>query len=298
MAKPLERTNASRLKETSKANAALFGDLRGAARVLDVPVNRVEPNPNQPRRQFDEESLRDLAASLERHGLQQPIGVQDLGVGQYQLVYGERRLRAAALLGWELIPAMVVRADQDAAEIALIENLQRVDLTPFEIGDGLTALLHRHEYKHTELGKLIGKSESYVSRVLRLSALPHLIREEYEASGGKASMSALIEIAEADPATMLELWALVREGAGVIALRETKKQREMDVSQPSKTEETANDMDGGSLEGRSPSYRFTRSVERLDHRLEKMINKRVTLDDLQRDRLRALRSRIDALLGE
>src|SRR5690349_7701754 len=125
--------------------------------MLDVPVGRVGSNPDQPRRQFDEEALRNLAASLERHGLQQPIGVQDLGAGQYRLVYGERRLRAAALLGWELVPAMVVRADLDAAEIALVENLQRADLTPFELADGLAALLHRHEYKHAELGRIIGK---------------------------------------------------------------------------------------------------------------------------------------------
>src|SRR5262249_26969776 len=117
-----------------------------------LPLRDVRPNPDQPRKHFDQSKLDELATSIKAHGLLQPIVVRRVTDG-YELLAGERRFRAAQLAGIERLPALVREVD-DPLEIALIENLQREDLSPLEEAEGLAALIARHGYSHREVADL------------------------------------------------------------------------------------------------------------------------------------------------
>jgi ParB family chromosome partitioning protein len=138
-----------------------------------LPVELVRPNPHQPRRAFDEESLVALAGSLEERGVLQPVLVRPLPGGTYELIAGERRWRAARLAGLETVPA-VIRPDDDAAslELALIENMAREDLNPVEQARACAALVEELELTREDVGRRIGRSRVAVSNLLRLLDLP------------------------------------------------------------------------------------------------------------------------------
>lgn len=145
--------------------------------VQSIPISRIEPNPFQPRVNFDSESLQELASSIAAHGLLHPIIVRLVDQG-YQLVTGERRLRACKLLGWNTIPAVVkIMDDRTAAEMALIENLQRRDLHFLEEAEGYQRLIAEFDLTQEELAKRIGKSQSTIANRLRLLRLDPEIRE-------------------------------------------------------------------------------------------------------------------------
>jgi ParB family chromosome partitioning protein len=158
----------------------------------EVPIDQVVPNPQQPRRRFDDEALEALAASIREVGVLQPIVVRPAGPdGTYELVAGERRCRAARRAGLEEIPA-VIRAQEDAptslAE-ALIENVQREDLSPLEEAAGYRTLLEDHGMTHDEVATRVGKSRSAVTNILRLLQLPPSIQgmlERGELTAGHA----------------------------------------------------------------------------------------------------------------
>jgi ParB family transcriptional regulator, chromosome partitioning protein len=138
--------------------------------VLEVPLHRIERNPDQPRASFDETQLGELAASIAVHGVLQPVIVRELADGGYQLVAGERRLRAARLAGLETIPA-IVREGHDgesSLELALIENLQREDLNPIETALAYQELIDRFGLTHEAVARQVGKSRVAVSNALRL----------------------------------------------------------------------------------------------------------------------------------
>ena len=144
--------------------------------VRDVEIARIRPNPAQPRQHFDEESLAELAESIRRHGVLQPILLRPSGDG-YELIAGERRWRAAQSAGLHIIPALV-RDDDDSssAELALIENVQREDLNAIEEAEGYQTLVKRFGHGQDEVAKLVGKSRSHVTNLLRLLALPDPVR--------------------------------------------------------------------------------------------------------------------------
>lgn len=145
--------------------------------VRQLPINQIEPNPFQPRVKFDEEALQELANSISAHGLLHPIIVRAIGHG-YQVIAGERRLRACKQLGWTTIPAIIrVMDDRAAAELALIENLQRRDLHFFEEAEGYERLLAEFNLTQDELAKRIGKSQSSIANRLRLLKLDKDIRD-------------------------------------------------------------------------------------------------------------------------
>jgi ParB family chromosome partitioning protein len=170
-----------------------------------VPLSAVEPNPQQPRKHFGEEALAELAASILERGLLQPIVVRCHGTG-YQLLAGERRYRAARLAGLDRLPA-VVRDHGDALEIALIENLQREDLSPLEEAAALATLIERHGYSHREVADLLGKSRPYVSNTLALTRLPEMVKQELHRDGRILSREVLIGIArQPDAAAAQALW--------------------------------------------------------------------------------------------
>lgn len=138
----------------------------------DIPVNLIDPDPAQARRNFDAVALGELAQSIDANGLAVPLLVRPGADGRFILVHGERRLRAAQSLGWETIPAAVGDLTPEAARwLALVENIQRADLTPTEEAHAFEAILATGSTQ-TELGRRIGKSQSYISTKLRFLKLP------------------------------------------------------------------------------------------------------------------------------
>lgn len=144
-----------------------------ANHISEIPIADVEVNPFQPRVEFDEERLQELAESIRIHGVIQPITVRTLAPNTYQLIAGERRLRAAKIAGLTTIPAYQRQADDQAMlEIALIENIQREDLNPMEIAQNYQRLIEECTITHDDLGKRLGKNRSTVTNYLRLLKLP------------------------------------------------------------------------------------------------------------------------------
>jgi ParB/RepB/Spo0J family partition protein len=143
-----------------------------------VPIDHIEPNPEQPRLVFDQSALDELAASIREHGVLQPILVRPLGPNTYQIVAGERRWRASRLAGLETIPALIDEIDDDTAlEIAIIENLQREDLTPLDEAAMYDRMVHEHGYSIRKLADKLGKDKGYLENRLRLADAPPEIRE-------------------------------------------------------------------------------------------------------------------------
>ena len=137
-----------------------------------LPLHRVEPNPDQPRQDFDEEELAALAESIRVHGVLQPLTVRETGGGYYQIIAGERRWRASRLAGLEEIPAVIIEADdKKAMELALIENLQRSDLNPVEEANGYDSLIREYGLTQEEAAARVGKSRPAVANALRLLSL-------------------------------------------------------------------------------------------------------------------------------
>ena len=137
-----------------------------------LPIYKVEPNPEQPRQDFDEEELRALADSIEIHGLIQPLTVREMTSGYYQIIAGERRWRAARMAGLSEVPAVIIEADdKKVMELALIENLQRQDLNPVEEAFGYQNLISIYGLTQEEAAARVGKSRPAVANALRLLAL-------------------------------------------------------------------------------------------------------------------------------
>lgn len=145
--------------------------------VSNIPLNQIEANPFQPRTEFAEADLKELADSIKVHGVIQPITVRKLGFDRFQIISGERRTRASILAGLTQIPAYIrVANDQDMLEMALIENIQRADLNAIEIGLSYKRLLEECKIKQEELGERVGKDRTTVNNYLRLLKLPESIQ--------------------------------------------------------------------------------------------------------------------------
>lgn len=187
--------------------------------VLQVPVDRVARNPDQPRSSFDEGQLGELAASIAVHGVLQPIVVRELADGGYQLIAGERRLRAARLAGLETIPAVVRDngGETDSLELALIENLQREDLNPIETALAYRELIDRFGLTHEAVARQVGKSRVAVSNALRLLDLASETREAIvggrisEGHGRALAAISIPELQRAVLAIVLERGLSVRQ---------------------------------------------------------------------------------------
>lgn len=148
----------------------------GAA--LEVPLDAIDPNPDQPRRGFDAEGLESLAASIREHGIVQPLVVQPRSAGRYQLIAGERRWRAAQFAGLSTVPVIVSEApSEDRLTLALVENLQREDLNPIEAAQAFAELVDRG-WNHRQIGERIGKSRSAVANQIRLLQLPDTLQQQ------------------------------------------------------------------------------------------------------------------------
>lgn len=145
---------------------------------VKLKLNEIEPNKNQPRKVFDDEALSELSASIEKHGIIQPLLVRPLPGGTYQLVAGERRWRAARMAGLTEAPVVIRElSDEDASALALIENLQREDLDPIEEAEGYRYLMDTYSITQEEAAQKVGKSRSAVANLMRLLSLPKDVLE-------------------------------------------------------------------------------------------------------------------------
>ncbi len=186
---------------------ALIPSSRDERGVLEVPVDRVERNPNQPRTSFDEAQLGELAASIAVHGVLQPVVVRALADGGYELIAGERRLRAAKIAGLGTIPAVVRDSsdDSDSLELALIENLQREDLNAIEAALAYRVLIDRFGLTHEAVARQVGKSRVAISNALRLLELAPETRQaivDGRISEGHGRALAAITVAELQRAAL------------------------------------------------------------------------------------------------
>ena len=170
-------------KGLGRGLGALLGDFEEESREKTpyklLPIQKVEPNRNQPRQDFDEEELAALAESLAEHGIIQPLTVRELDSGYYQIIAGERRWRAARIAGLTEVPVVVIEADeQKVMELALIENLQRQDLNPVEEALGYRALMEDFGLTQEDAAQRVGKSRPAVANALRLLNLSDAILEK------------------------------------------------------------------------------------------------------------------------
>jgi ParB family transcriptional regulator, chromosome partitioning protein len=161
------------MKDFSKS---MFGVSAHIKRITEVELAKIDRNPEQPRKTFDQQALEELAASIKEVGLLQPIIVRKGGEGRYVLVAGERRHRAVELLEWSSMDAIVIEGE-NADEISLIENLQRENLRPIEEAEAVDRLIKLHEYKQEDAAKILGKSRSSITELLGLLRLPDIIRD-------------------------------------------------------------------------------------------------------------------------
>ncbi|WP_303220643.1 ParB/RepB/Spo0J family partition protein [Enterococcus asini] len=147
-------------------------------KVVEIPLSELRPNPYQPRKTFEEASLQELASSISHSGVFQPIIVRKSAVKGYEIIAGERRFRASKLAGKETIPAIIREFDEEAMmQIAVLENLQREDLTPLEEAEAYEMLMKNLQLTQAQVAERLGKSRPYIANYLRLLTLPKLVKE-------------------------------------------------------------------------------------------------------------------------
>ena len=186
---------------------------------VSLPISQVQPGLNQPRKRFDQDALADLAESIRVHGIIQPLTVRRLSSGYYQIIAGERRWRAARLAGLQEVPVIVMEADdRKAAELAMIENLQREDLNPMEEAAGFQSLIDTYHMTQEEAAQRVGKSRSAVTNALRLLGLTPSVRKLVES--GKLSAGHARALVPLSPA--LQESAANAIIAGGLSVRQTE----------------------------------------------------------------------------
>ncbi len=193
----------TRKKGLGRGLSALMGEVREAVNTAtpatpgekpralrELPIEQIQPNPGQPRKRFTAEALDDLVASIKTHGILQPILVRKIAGDRYEIIAGERRWRAAQSAQLHQVPVVIKEfTDQEVMEVALVENIQRADLTPIEEAAGYQRLIE--EFGHTQdvIARIIGKSRSHIANTLRLLALPAPVKalvEQGSLSAGHA----------------------------------------------------------------------------------------------------------------
>lgn len=188
---------------------------------VELNINELEPNRGQPRKEFSEEAMRELADSIAQHGVLQPLLVRPLLSGGYQIVAGERRWRASRMAGLATVPALIRElTDSEVMQIALIENLQREDLKPLEEAQGYQALMEEFGFTQDEISKSVGKSRPTVTNALRLLNLPEAVRGML-ARGDLSAGHARTLLSFKDEAAMLA--AAKRVVAEGLSVRELEK---------------------------------------------------------------------------
>ena len=240
-----------------------------------IPVAKIRPNPYQPRKEFKPDDLADLEASLKSSGLLQPIVVRPSAESGYELIAGERRLRAATRIGWSEIPAVVKEIDDRALlSLALVENLQRTDLNVIEEAEGYERLIQEFSLTQQQVADVIGKDRTTVTNMLRLLQLPPAVRrmvQEGQLSGGHAR--ALLGLDDAR-----ELAELAREvAASGLTVREVERRvRERGASPDS--------VSAPEPKGSAPQFAQSAEARLIQDALRRRLQTDVTLRVTERDR--------------
>lgn len=242
---------------------AIFDTSDDLQEIVELNLTQVRPDPHQPRQFFDEEDLSDLASSIEQHGQLQPIMVRPDPEAErsYIIIGGERRFRAFERLGRDRIQAIIRQVDErKARELALVENLQRVDLSPFEEAAGYARLIDEFGLTQEQVAEQVGKSRTVVAGTLALNRLPQKVRSE--ARETKLAKSKLIELAQlSDERRQLELWEKLKKGITIGEARREKQQAS--TAKDSKVTKSSQDKQrvAESLQG----YRqVAQRIERID----------------------------------
>lgn len=271
-----------------------------SAGVTEIETEKIKPNPNQPRKNFDVEALNELASSIKTHGIVQPIVVNDLGNGNYMIIAGERRWRAANICGLKTVPAVIRKyTDKQVKEISIIENLQREDLNPVEAARAIKELMDEYGLTQDAVAERIGKSRPAVANTLRLLSLyPDVLKmvEEGKMSAGHARC--LVTVENRDNQIKLAN-AVVQKNLSVRDLEKAVKnlenpQRRQIVSQEQslelkeliiqmqKTFATKVTAIGNDNKGRIYIDYYTRDdLDRISELLDLLNKKEMTLADLQ-----------------
>lgn len=249
-------------KGLGKGLGSLFGDeMQQENTVSRIKVREIEPNPAQPRREFDEGAMAELAESIRKNGVISPIAVRKTEQG-YQIIAGERRWRACRLAGLDEIPALVIEAnDQLAFELALVENLQREDLNPLEEAEGFKELMERFSLTQEEVAEKVGKSRPTVANALRLLTLPEvladLVRKGELSQGHARTLLALPEEEQ-----MLQAAKIVLEQS--LSVRQTEKLvKKLLASDQEETKEP------------NPNQIY---IEELEHRLAQATGRKININ--------------------
>lgn len=243
-----------------------------------LPMSLIDPNPEQPRTQLG--NLQELTASIREKGVLEPILVRALDDGRYQIISGERRFRAATEAGLDEIPAIELDADDsEVMEIALVENIQRKDLSPFEEAEGFLFLQERFGYTHERISEVIGKSRTTITETLQLNDIPDRIRALCR-EHGVARKSLLVQIARAK--TTEEMEELVtRIAAGEMTRDEVRSKTSKKKTAPKR--------------GRPKNFRFTVREKDLPFKLDMQFKKA----DVEREEIiEALEAVLERLRGD
>ena len=232
-----------------------------AGRGIDyIDINDIKPNSNQPRKTFDEDKLNELAASIEEHGLIQPLVLRKAEKG-YEIVAGERRWRAARKIGIREIPCIVRElTDEENMLLAIIENMQREDLNPIEEAEGIRQMIETYGLTQEEVSKSVGKSRPYIANSLRLLRLPETVRK-YVEDGSLSTGHAKAIAAVSDEKKQIELAeAAIRDG---LSVRQLEKLAQQDKS---------------GVKTRSRVKQKTADVKRVEEDLKNALGTKVTLN--------------------
>jgi ParB family chromosome partitioning protein len=237
-----------------------------AAAVAEVPIHCIQTNPYQPRREFDPEALATLKESLVQHGLLQPVVVRPTGDGAYQLIAGERRLRAARDVGWQNIAVHVVDLnDRQVFEAALVENLQRADLNPLEKAQGFHDYATQYQATHDDIAKAVGLDRSTISNLIRLLELPPSVQDAVR-TGQIAAAHARALLALDDPAQQEQMCReIIAKGLSVRQVETLVKQAKLP---------TAADADAASA---APTVEKTAHVQALEDELKQTLAAKVQI---------------------
>lgn len=232
--------------------------------VLTLPISKVEPKEDQPRRAFDDQALDELAESIQRYGLIQPITVRPLPGGYYQIIAGERRWRAARMAGLEEVPVCVVEADDKRAmELALVENLQREDLNPIEEARGYRTLMDDYGMSQEETATAVGKSRPAVANALRLLSLAPAVLSKVESGALSAGHARALLPIRSD---RLQLEAAETVLDKHLSVRQTETLAARLAKEPREPEET-----------RSPSRITVDYAREVERELENALGRKVKL---------------------
>lgn len=266
------------------------GGVRGAFGAADpaemqlvmVDLDLIDPRPDQPRRHFDEDALQALADSIKRSGLKQPVGLRQKPDGRYVLVFGERCFRAHRIAGFDRISGVVVN-DGDPDELALVENIQREDLSPIETARALQRLVRDSGVEQQVIGAIMGLSPSKMSRYMAILELPSAILSEAEGRPD-ISMTALVEVARAASDSERDaLWEAAKSNISTRSLAGSRTKERVRRS----------DHDGGG-NGKGTATKLARVTKVA----EELVTRRDELTDEDRVVIRGLRDALSELLGD